>query len=203
VGVDSSSTIVLARSAEAEAEREKGLAAGVPETEIGPSGKPKQHRVGHNSKKASREAASRQSKNGGKARHDPHPSDGSRPHHQPSGSTGNTPKKVTGNAASLTVALACIYSTSSTSWLAQDGQIGAHVYVAAVCKDRSEFVDRLKSALAEQKLALEGLEDVRSGSDHLGDEDTSQDIIDLLVEAAETGDVAFCTFHTYGQDDDE
>ena len=58
----------------------------------------------------------------------------------------------------------------SQSWLAHDGQIGAYVYVAAACKDELKFIDHLKIALARQRLALEGLENVRSATDDLGDE---------------------------------
>ena len=57
------------------AERASNVAKGIPETQLGPSGKPKQHTASHSSRKSAREAAKKEADNGGgSVRHDGNPS---------------------------------------------------------------------------------------------------------------------------------
>ncbi len=70
----------------ADAEREKSRNKGVPECDIGPSGKPKIHNPKHSSKKKAREAAQHDGK--GPPMHHPSPTVGG-PHYHPTDSDGN------------------------------------------------------------------------------------------------------------------
>jgi RHS repeat-associated protein len=86
----------VARRAEsaADANRAASRAKGVPDSQIGPSGKPKVHTVEHSTTKGARESAERQASPGGKARFDAHPQDGQKPHDQAEDAKGNNVKPV-------------------------------------------------------------------------------------------------------------
>lgn len=78
----------------AAAERAKNLAKGVPESRLGPSGKPKVHTVEHSTRKGAKEAAAQQTPPGGKVRNDAHPQDGQKPHFQAENAKGENVKPV-------------------------------------------------------------------------------------------------------------
>lgn len=75
-------------------ERAKNVAKGIPESRLGPSGKPMVHTVEHSTRKAAREAAEREAPAGGSARFDAHPQDGQKPHFQAEDANGNNVKPV-------------------------------------------------------------------------------------------------------------
>jgi len=75
-------------------ERAKNVAKGIPESRLGPSGKPLVHTVEHSTRKAAREAAEREAPAGGSARFDAHPQDGQKPHFQAEDANGNNVKPV-------------------------------------------------------------------------------------------------------------
>lgn len=78
----------------ADAERAKNIAKGIPETRLGPSGKPLVHTVEHSTRKAAREVAEGEVPACGKTRFDAHPQDGQRPHFQAEDAQGNNVKPV-------------------------------------------------------------------------------------------------------------
>lgn len=83
-----------AEKGSAEVERAKNIAKGIPESRLGPSGKPMVHTVEHSTRKAAREAAEREAPAGGKARFDAHPQDGQKPHFQAEDANGVNAKPV-------------------------------------------------------------------------------------------------------------
>lgn len=84
----------IADVGKAAANRGENVAKGIPESRLGPSGKPKVHTVDHSTRKGAKEAAERQTPPGGKVRNDAHPQDGQRPHFQAEDAKGNNVKPV-------------------------------------------------------------------------------------------------------------
>jgi uncharacterized protein RhaS with RHS repeats len=79
----------------AAAERAKNIAKGVPESKLGPSGKPKVHSVQHSTRKEAQQSAKLQAdKAGGKVRNDANPKDGQQPHFQAEDKNGENIKPV-------------------------------------------------------------------------------------------------------------
>jgi RHS repeat-associated protein len=78
------SAAAAARAARATAAetRAANVARGIPESRLGPSGRPAVHTVTHSTTKSAREAAQREAPRGGRARFDAHPADGRRAHFQ-------------------------------------------------------------------------------------------------------------------------
>ncbi|MFL6856931.1 MAG: RHS repeat domain-containing protein [Allosphingosinicella sp.] len=76
------------------ARREANIAKGIPASKIGGSGHPMVHTVNHNTTKAAREAAVRDTPPGGRARFDAHPQDGQRPHYQAEDASGRNVRPV-------------------------------------------------------------------------------------------------------------
>ncbi|WP_230781775.1 RHS repeat-associated core domain-containing protein [Sphingomonas sp. Leaf37] len=83
------------KPAAASEERAKSQAKGVPDSQIGPSGKPKMHNVDHPTRKGAREAASRDAPRGGRVRNDTSPAnDKQGPHYQAENPDGTNVKPV-------------------------------------------------------------------------------------------------------------
>jgi len=84
------------KQSEAATERAKSIKKGVPESKIGPSGKPKQHTVKHSSRKSANQAAKKEANSaGGKVRNDANPSNPQQgPHFQAEDAAGNNVKPV-------------------------------------------------------------------------------------------------------------
>lgn len=78
----------------ADANRAQSRAKGIPDSQIGPSGKPKVHTVQHSTKKGAEESAQRQMPEDGKVRFDAHPKDGQKPHYQAEDAKGENVKPV-------------------------------------------------------------------------------------------------------------
>ena len=76
------------------ANRAESKARGVPDSQIGPSGKPKVHTVEHSTRKSARDAAQRETPSGGRVRNDASPKDGQKPHFQAEDARGNNVKPV-------------------------------------------------------------------------------------------------------------
>ena len=75
--------------------RAKSAAKGVPQSKLGPSGKPKVHSVQHSTRKSGQQAAAKEAKQaGGKVRNDAHPKDGQKPHFQAQDAQGRNVKPV-------------------------------------------------------------------------------------------------------------
>jgi RHS repeat-associated protein len=83
-----------AAKAGAAAERAKNIEKGIPESKLGPSGKPKVHNVQHSTTKGAKEAAQKQVPKDGSARFDAHPQDGNKPHYQAQDAKGDNVKPV-------------------------------------------------------------------------------------------------------------
>ncbi|MEQ9003770.1 MAG: RHS repeat-associated core domain-containing protein, partial [Pseudomonadales bacterium] len=83
-----------AGNAEAAGARAENVAKGIPESRLGPSGKPKVHSVQHSTRKSALEAAKRQAGRDGSVRNDAHPKDGQRPHFQAADAKGENVKPV-------------------------------------------------------------------------------------------------------------
>ena len=77
-----------------DANREASRAKGVPDSAIGPSGKPRVHTVAHSTRKEAREVAEREAPPGGKARFDAHPKDDQKSHFQAEDASGENVKPV-------------------------------------------------------------------------------------------------------------
>lgn len=93
--VDGVRTLKKAERAEASAERARNVAKGVPESKIGPSGKPKVHSVQHSTRKEAQQAAKKEADQaGGRVRNDAHPTDGQKPHFQAEDAQGQNVKPV-------------------------------------------------------------------------------------------------------------
>jgi len=76
-------------------ERAANLARGIPESRLGPSGKPKMHTVQYSTRKAAVQATEREARRaGGTVRHDAHPRDGQNPHFQAEDARGENVKPV-------------------------------------------------------------------------------------------------------------
>ena len=84
------------KKAGAAAERAKNIEKGVPESQLGPSGKPKQHTVNHSQRKPAHQATKKEAdRNGGKVRNDANPSTPKQgPHFQAEDAAGNNVKPV-------------------------------------------------------------------------------------------------------------
>ena len=78
----------------ADANRAASRAKGIPDSQIGPSGKPKVHTVEHSTTKGAEEAAQRRVPEGGEVRFDAHPKDGQKPHYQAEDAKGANVKPV-------------------------------------------------------------------------------------------------------------
>lgn len=79
----------------ASGEREKDRTKGIPDSQLGPSGKPKMHNVDHNTRKAAAEAAGRDVPKGGKVRNDASPANSKQgPHFQAENPDGANAKPV-------------------------------------------------------------------------------------------------------------
>ena len=90
--VSESSKVV--EKAQATATRTANIEKGLPESRLGPSGKPKVHSVQHSTRKSAREAAKRQAGHDGGVRNDAHPANGQRPHFQAEDAKGENVKPV-------------------------------------------------------------------------------------------------------------
>jgi len=76
-------------------QRAANVAKGIPESRLGPSGKPMVHTVQHSTRKEAREAAQQEANRaGGQVRHDAHPQDGQKPHFQAEDANGQNVKPV-------------------------------------------------------------------------------------------------------------
>ena len=84
------------KNADAAAVRAKNVEKGVPESQLGPSGKPKQHTVQHSSRKSANQAAKKEAdRAGGKVRNDANPqNDKQGPHFQAEDAKGDNVKPV-------------------------------------------------------------------------------------------------------------
>lgn len=78
----------------AAANRAESRAKGIPDSQIGPSGKPKVHTVEHSTRKGAKEAAQRETPPGGRVRNDASPKDGQKPHFQAENAKGENVKPV-------------------------------------------------------------------------------------------------------------
>lgn len=79
----------------AESERQRNRDRGIPDSKLGPSGKPKVHSVQHSTRKSAEQAAKKEAdRAGGKVRNDAHPKDGQKPHFQAEDAKGKNVKPV-------------------------------------------------------------------------------------------------------------
>lgn len=83
-----------AKTPQADANRAASRTKGVPDSQIGPSGKPKVHTVEHSTRKGAKDAAEKEAPAGGGARFDAHPQDGQKAHFQAENAQGANVKPV-------------------------------------------------------------------------------------------------------------
>lgn len=83
------------KQSKATTERAKNIDKGVPDTMLGPSGKPKQHTVKHSSRKSAQQAAQKDAPSGGSVRNDASPANSQQgPHFQAEDAAGKNVKPV-------------------------------------------------------------------------------------------------------------
>ncbi len=93
-GVRAADKAAEAAKGAADANRAASREKGIPDSRIGPSGKPKVHTVEHSTVKQAKEAAQREAPRDGKIRFDAHPQDGQKPHYQAQDAKGENVKPV-------------------------------------------------------------------------------------------------------------